>query len=315
VVSQVTGEENYGTGEHMKQITIAEVGPRDGFQNVSEYIPLEDKLQIIHAIMASGVQHVQITSFVSPKAIPQMKDARELAEICLERYGDRHLFALVPNYRGAQAAWDVGIRRVSYVVSLSESHNRANINRTHEQSLQELHTIRTELPDLEVVLDLATAFGCPFEGEKHADEVVHFLAPYAQRGITAVNLCDTIGIAHPVQVRRTIEAVQREYPKLPIHLHIHDTRNMGMVNTLAGIELGIQEVQSTLGGLGGCPYAPGASGNLATEDLVYMLNRMGYETGIDTKALIAAAHVQAKLVPQGKYSGHMQNIQEDISHD
>ena len=299
----------------MKQIAIAEVGPRDGFQNISEYIPLEEKLRIIDAVMASGVQHMQITSFVSPKAIPQMKDARDLARICLERYGDRQLYALVPNYRGAQTAWEVGIRRVSYVVSLSESHNRANINRTHEQSLQELHTIRTALPDLEVVLDLATAFGCPFEGEKHADEVVAFLAPYAQRGIAAVNLCDTIGIAHPAQVRRAIEAVQREYPTLPIHLHIHDTRNMGMVNTLAGIEMGVQSVQSTLGGLGGCPYAPGASGNLATEDLVYMLNRMGYDTGIDTNALIAAARLQAQLVPQGKFSGHLYTIQEGNTHE
>jgi hydroxymethylglutaryl-CoA lyase len=299
----------------MKQISIAEVGPRDGFQNISEYIPLEEKLRIIDAILASGVQHMQITSFVSPKAIPQMKDARDLSKICLERYGDRQLYALVPNYRGAQTAWDVGIRRVSYVVSLSESHNRANINRTHEQSLQELHTIRTALPDLEVVLDLATAFGCPFEGEKHADEVVAFLAPYEQRGIAAVNLCDTIGIAHPAQVRRAIEAVQREYPTLPIHLHIHDTRNMGMVNTLAGIEMGVQSVQSTLGGLGGCPYAPGASGNLATEDLVYMLNRMGYDTGIDTNALIAAARLQAQLVPQGKFSGHLYTIQEGNTHE
>ncbi|MDA3950838.1 MAG: hydroxymethylglutaryl-CoA lyase, partial [Spirochaeta sp.] len=250
----------------MKQIEIYEVGPRDGFQNVNEYIPLETKYQIIDGLIETGLKHLQITSFVSPRAVPQMKDARELTERCVAKHPGIDMFALVPNLRGAQAAWDSGLKSVTYVVSLSESHNKANIRRTHEESFTALETIRTALPDLEVSMDLSTAFGCPFEGTKRAADVVPFLKPYIDSGIRSVTLCDTIGIANPALVRDTLTAVQREFPGLDLQIHIHDTRNMGMVNTLAAIEQGVHKVQATLGGLGGCPFAPGASGNLATED-------------------------------------------------
>jgi hydroxymethylglutaryl-CoA lyase len=270
----------------MRKIEIYEVGPRDGFPNVNEYIPLETKIQIIDGLIDAGLKHVQITSFVSPKAIPQMKDARDLALACVEKYPDTDLFALVPNLRGAQGAWDSGLKKVSYVVSLSESHNRANIRRTHDESFAELEKILQALPELDVCIDLATTFGCPFEGKKWPEEVVSFLKPYVDSGVGSVDLCDTVGLANPAQVRETIDAVRSTYPELDLQVHIHDTRNMGMVNTLAAIEQGVYKVQSTLGGLGGCPYAPGASGNLATEDLVYMLADMGYETGIDVSGLI-----------------------------
>ena len=292
----------------MRKIEIHEVGPRDGFQNVGEYIPLKDKLEIIEGLVRAGVRHIQVTSFVSPNAIPQMRDAGELAEACLRLYPDTDIYPLVPNLRGARNAWDAGMRKVSYVVSLSESHNRVNINRTHEQSLSELQLIRDELPDMRICLDLATTFGCPFEGVKSEREVVDFLLPYVQQSPAVVNLCDTIGIAHPAQVRRTIDFLREAYPSIVLQLHVHDTRNMGMVNTLAGIERGVCSVQSTLGGLGGCPYAPGASGNLATEDLVWMLNNMGYETGINSDALIDLAKRQVGLIPQGKFSGHLYAI-------
>ena len=292
----------------MRPIEIHEVGPRDGFQNVDTYIPMETKIQIIDGLLDAGISHVQITSFVSPKAIPQMRDARELAEICLQRHPAIDLFALVPNLRGAVTAREVGMSRVSYVVSLSESHNQANIRRSHEESFAELVKIQQELPELDICLDLATAFGCPCEGKKREHEVVTFLQPYIDRGIRTVNLCDTIGIANPAQVRRTITAVREAYPTVELQIHIHDTRNMGMVNTLAAIELGVHAVQSTLGGLGGCPYAPGASGNLATEDLVFMLNEMGYETGIDSKSLVELARYQAGEIPQGRFSGHLYTV-------
>ncbi len=294
----------------MKKIELYEVGPRDGFQMVDEYIPLETKVRIVEGLLDAGLRHVQITSFVSPKAIPQMKDAQELASICLSKYPDADLFALVPNLRGAEAAWESGMTSVSYVVSLSESHNRANIRRTHEESLAGLQAILASYPQMDICLDLSTTFGCPFEGMKSEDDVVPFLKPYVESGIRTVNLCDTIGIANPAQVRRIIEAVWAEYPSLDLQVHIHDTRNMGMVNTLAAIECGVDKVQSTLGGLGGCPFAPGASGNLATEDLAFMLSEMGYELGVDIPKMIELAKYQASAIPSGLFSGHQFRIPE-----
>jgi hydroxymethylglutaryl-CoA lyase len=292
----------------VKKIELYEVGPRDGFQMVDEYIPLETKVRIVEGLLDAGLRHLQITSFVSPKAIPQMKDAGELASRVVGKYPDADLFALVPNLRGAEAAWESGLRSVSYVVSLSESHNKANIRRTHEESFAGLQAILEAFPEMDVCLDLSTTFGCPFEGMKSADDVVPFLKPYVDSGIWTVNLCDTIGIANPAQVRRIIEAVWAAYPSLDLQVHIHDTRNMGMVNTLAAIELGVDKVQSTLGGLGGCPFAPGASGNLATEDLAFMLSEMGYELGVDIPKMIKLAKWQASAIPTGQFSGHQFKI-------
>jgi len=292
-----------------RRIEICEVGPRDGFQSVCDYIPLETKLSVIERIIEAGVNSIQITSFVSPKAIPQMKDAVELAKICLGKYPLADFSALVPNLFGANLAAETGLKKISYVVSLSESHNQANIRRSHKESFEELGKIISGLPKMEICLDLATAFGCPFEGKKTPADGVDFLRPYIDLGITTVNLCDTIGVANPAQVRETIASLNETYPDLVLHIHIHDTRNMGMVNTLAAIESGINTVQSTLGGLGGCPFAPGASGNLATEDLVHMLFEMGFETGIDEQKIIAAAKYESDLI-DGLYSGHLLKIDE-----
>lgn len=292
----------------MKAIEIYEVGPRDGFQNQKVYIPKENKLRIIDAIAASGVKHIQVTSFVSPKAIPQMADSAEVAAACAEKYPELSLYALAPNLRGAYNAWNAGIKHIFYVVSLSASHNKANINRTHEQSMQEYLNIHENLPDMEVSIDLATTFGCPFEGKPSTQAVVDFIGSYVEAGVGEVDLCDTVGLANPAQVREVIASVKSAFPSLELQVHIHDTRNMGMVNTLAAIEAGVTKCQSTLGGLGGCPFAPGASGNLATEDLVYMLNGMGYGTGIDTDALITAARLEKELLGEGNFSGHLMNI-------
>ena len=292
----------------MKAIEIYEVGPRDGFQNQKVYIPMENKLRIIDAIAAAGVKNIQVTSFVSPKAIPQMADAAEVAAACAEKYPDLSLYALAPNLRGASNAWNAGIKHIFYVVSLSASHNKANINRTHEQSMQEYLNIRESLPDMEITIDLATTFGCPCEGKPSTQAVVDFIGSYVEAGVGEVDLCDTVGLANPAQVREVIAAVRSAFPSLGLQVHIHDTRNMGMVNTLAAIEAGVTKCQSTLGGLGGCPFAPGASGNLATEDLVYMLNDMGCEIGIDTDALVNAARLEKELLGEGNFSGHLMNI-------
>ena len=292
----------------MNQIHVYEVGPRDGFQNLPDFVPTEKKLEIIGKLVESGIKHIQHTSFVSPKAIPQMKDSKELTRLCLETYPEVEFFALVPNLYGARTAREAGIRLISFVVSLSESHNKANINRTHTESFAELKAIMEAYPDLNICLDLSTTFGCPFEGKFGPESVVAFLKDYVNLGVSMVNLCDTIGIANPKEVRNIIQAVKASYPHLDLQIHIHDTRNMGMVNTLAAIECGIDKIQSTLGGLGGCPFAPGASGNLATEDVVYMLNGMGYDTGIDFDKLLAAAKFQKNVIPGGNYSGHHLHI-------
>lgn len=288
----------------MKKIDIYEVGPRDGFQNIKEYIPEATKKEIIDGLIASGIKHIEITSFVSPKAIPQLRDAQDIAKACLETYPNVDFLALVPNLRGAQTAADVGIQRIAYVVSLSESHNKANINRTHEQSYEALKEIMTQCPQLNIILDLATTFGCPFEGKFLPEQVVEFLKQYVELGVKQVCLCDTIGIANPRQVKDIIAAVWEAYPQLDLQVHIHDTRNMGVACTLAAIEAGVTKVQSTLGGLGGCPFAPGASGNLATEDLVYTLNEMGYDTGVQFEPILQLAKQEVKAIPTGVYSGH-----------
>jgi len=293
-----------------KRVELYEVGPRDGFQNVKELIPTETKLRIVDGLVEAGVKHMQVTSFVSPKAIPQMSDAREVTERSIAKHPGVDFFALVPNLRGAQGAWDAGMKWITYVVSLSESHNRANIRRTHEESFAELERIREALPDLEVAMDVSTTFGCPFEGMKYARDVVPFLRRYVESGITQLTLCDTIGVANPAQVRETLNAVRAAYPDVELQIHIHDTRNMGMVNTLAAIERGVTRVQSTLGGLGGCPFAPGASGNLASEDLVHMVNEMGFQTGIDVDQMVALARYQAEVIPTGQFSGHLYTIEE-----
>lgn len=298
----------------MKKITLVEVGPRDGFQNVKEYIPREIKMIIIDGLIEAGVRRLQLTSFVSPKAVPQMKDAHELVRATIAEHADQglELFALVPNLYGAKAAADAGLREVSTVISVSERHNLANVKQTVAQSLQGLAAIRRELPELAVTLDLATTFSCPFAGETPIEDVLSLMKAGSELGIRRFSLCDTIGTATPGQVRDTVKAVRAEFPEVLLDIHIHDTRNMGTACTLAAVESGITNVQAALGGLGGCPFAPGASGNVATEDVVYMLERMGYETCIDFARLLAVSKYQ-KTVVQGNYSGHQVNIGEDCA--
>lgn len=291
-----------------KKIQIVEVGPRDGFQNLKDYIPVEQKLKVIDDLIGAGIKHIQHTSFVSPKAIPQLRDAAEITRAVTDKYPGYDFFALVPNLFGAKSAYEAGLRKVSYVISLSVSHNKANINRTHDESFAELKKIMDNYKDLNVCVDVATVFGCPFEGKYSTDVVLKFLERVANMGVKEMSLADTIGIANPRQVREIVSSAVKEFPEIEFQVHIHDTRNMGMVNTLAAIESGITKVQSTLGGLGGCPFAPGASGNTATEDLAYMLNDMGYETGVDVNKLIEAAKYEKSIIT-GNFSGHLVNIQ------
>ena len=293
-----------------RKIDIIEVGPRDGFQNLKEYLPVEKKLEIIDSLIDAGVKHMQITSFVHPKAIPQMKDAKDVVAACLAKYPGLDLFALVPNFRGAQNAQACRLKKVTNVISRSVSHNKANINRTHDESFAELAKIIDECKGLEVCLDVATTFGCPFEGKYHdVEPLLAFLKRGYDLGVRTFNLCDTVGMADPGQVRTFLKACRAEFADARFEVHVHDTRGMGLVCSLAAIEEGADGVQSTLGGLGGCPFAPGASGNTATEDLVLMLNSMGYDTGIDFDKILAAAKKEYAEV-EGVYSGHNIHVEK-----
>ena len=287
---------------------IYEVGLRDGFQNLEETVPTPLKVEIAHKLLESGIKRLQLGSFVSPKAVPQMADTKELAAHVVNRYPGVRFSALVPNLFGARAAWESGIREINYVVSVSLSHNKANINRTHEQSFEELDKIIAELPDMQVQFGASTSFACPFEGETSLDQLLRIVEKAAERKVNIIELADTIGMAYPTQVEQYLTTVMREFPDIKFGVHFHDTRNNGVLNSWIAAQIGVDFIQTTVGGLGGCPFAPGASGNTATEDLVWLLEKSGYNTGVDFNQLLSCA----KLIKErmnGNYSGHHINIE------
>ena len=268
-------------------VEITEVGPRDGFQNVKTFIPTADKVAIIEGLIAAGLKKFELTSFVSPKAIPQLADAADVCRTILAKYGDQiQGSALVPNLRGAQSAGEAGIREVACVISVSASHNRANINRTHDESLADLAKMIESLPGMTVRVDLATAFACPFEGWTPLDAVGILAEKIQQLGVTKIVLADTIGVATPDRVHALSAYMRQRFPKIDLALHLHDTRGMGLSNTLAGLMAGITKFETSIAGLGGCPFAPGAAGNTATEDMVNMMRDMNIATGVSREKLI-----------------------------
>lgn len=294
-----------------KKIKVVEIGPRDGFQNVKEFIPTDVKLKIIDGLIGAGYKKMQITSFVSPKAIPQMKDAVQVVETVLSKYSGVEFFALVPNFYGAKNAVETGLKELNPVISLSESHNLNNVKRTREQSIEELKRIRDSFPDVKLTQDIATSYGCPFEGDIPIEELIDLIGRLRELGIHAFTLCDTTGVAYPTLVIETFKKVKAAFPEDQFNVHIHDTRNMGLLNSMAALEAGADSVQAAIGGLGGCPFAPGASGNTSSEDLVYMLNKCGYDTGIDFNKLLEVARY-TKSVIDGNFSGHHIHIPEKL---
>lgn len=289
-----------------EKVKIIEVGPRDGFQNIATFIETEDKVSIIGLLKESGIQGMEVTSFVHPKAIPQMKDAKNVVEETLKSGEDYRHIALVPNARGAKNAYESGIKEVSYVISASAEHNLANVNRSIEDSVEELVNIMQSVPQLKIRLDIATAFGCPYMGKVPYENVCYLIEKAIELDIEEVVLCDTIGIANPLQVSELSSLVQAKYPHLYVTLHLHNTRGQGLANILAAMEQGICAFETSVGGLGGCPFAPGAAGNVATEDLVNMLDYMGIETGIDQDKLLKAVAFVERTV-EAKLTGNMLN--------
>ena len=276
---------------------ITEVGPRDGFQNVKTFIPTADKIAIIEGLIAAGIKDFELTSFVSPKAIPQLADATEVCRAILANYGDQiNSSALVPNLKGAQSAWEAGIHEVACVISVSASHNRANVNRTHEESIADLSKMLESLPEMTVRVDLATAFACPFEGWVQPEAVAALAAKVVQIGIRKMVLADTIGVATPDRVYALSTFMRQKFPDIDFSLHLHDTRGMGLTNTLSGLMAGITTFETSIAGLGGCPFAPGAAGNTATEDMVNMLRDMNISTGVSREKLIDVINLVAEKV-------------------
>lgn len=281
-----------------KKLQVVEVGPRDGFQNIKEIIPLEYKLQTIRHMLDAGVTQMEIGSFVSPKAIPQMSDMKELTAAILGACGDTFSpIALIPNVRGAEMAVACGLKRVTYVVSVSERHNMANVGKTPQESMEALKELVGLFPMLQVRVDLATAFGCPYEGRIAPERVVALMEQAMQCGVREFVFCDTIGVALPAQVETMVRlAKARAGSGTALGLHLHDTRGLGLTNAYVGIQNGIDTLETSVAGLGGCPFAPGAAGNTATEDLLYMARGMGMETGIDfEKYLLAVQYVKEHI--------------------
>ena len=275
-----------------KKITVVEVGPRDGFQNVKVQIPTEDKIAVIMAMIRAGISQMEITSFVNPKWLPQMEDASMVARAVLKDAPEGfRAIALAPNKRGVMNAVSAGLKHVTYVLSASQSHNQKNVNRSIEASLDELKKIKDSFPNINIRVSLATSFGCPFEGRVPAERVLKIIGNICNSGVNEIVMCDTIGIANPLQVQNTVGLVKREFPDISLGLHFHDTRGMGISNIYAGLMEGADIFETSIGGLGGCPFAPGSAGNTATEDMLNMLSGMNISHGIDMEAYLQAVEL------------------------
>jgi len=279
------------------EISIREVAPRDGLQN-EEPIPTDAKVRLIDALSGTGVKRIEAVSFVHPKAIPQMADADEVWARMRHNPGVRYS-ALIPNSRGAERAIKAGFGEIEVVVSASDTHNRRNLNRSTAESLDDIAALIPQVHDSGATLEVivATSFGCPFEGDIDPGRVASIVERVRAGGADRIAFGDTTGMATPRRVRDLLSAVR------PDLLHFHNTRGTGLANVLTGLELGVTEFDASVGGIGGCPYAPGASGNIATEEVVHMLHDMGIDTGIDLDALIRVAELAEELLGRTLPSG------------
>ena len=278
------------------RISLREVGPRDGLQN-EDPVPAAAKIALIDQLATTGVSRIEAVSFVRAEAIPQMADADEVWAAVSKDPAIRYS-ALAPNLRGARRALDAGFTEVEAVVSASDTHNRKNVNRSTAQSLDEIAVMIDEAHQRGATLQVvvATAWGCPYEGDVPVDRVLAVAGRAVADGADAISFGDTTGMATPGRVRDLVGSFRSRHPGVPLNLHFHNTRGTGLANVLAALELGVDDFDASVGGLGGCPYAPGASGNIATEELVYMAEDMGVGTGIDLAAMIEAAAAAERIV-------------------
>ena len=273
-----------------RRISICDVGLRDGLRMEARFVPTEDKIALVHALSAAGLRKIEVTSFTSPNAIPALRDA-EVVMRNIERHPGVTYTALVPNARGAERAIESRVDELNLVMSVSGTHNLANLRMTSMQSFAALSQVvaMAQGAGVPVNVSLSCVFGCPMEGDVALSTVCDWVRRFADLGVRRITLCDTTGMAYPTQVAQVSAAALARWPDAAFTLHFHNTRGMGLANVLAAIDAGASRFDASLGGLGGCPYAPGASGNVSTEDLVHALELMGYDTGIDLPALLAAA--------------------------
>ncbi len=280
------------------QVTIVEVGPRDGFQNEKQFIPTDKKIEIVNALSRTGPKNIQVTSFVHPKAIPQLADAEEVMSR-IDRLPGISYRVLAPNLKGVQRAITFKPHKINLMMSVTESHNRANANRSIEESLRDFENLVPIIRDarIEPSGGMACALGCPFEGQVPLQQLRRVIDRYLAMGIRSIGVADTIGTANPKQVYEVCASLKDRYADVHWTLHLHNTRDLALANTLAAIEAGMRDFDAAIGGLGGCPYAPNASGNVSTEDLVNMLNEIGVATGTDLDALLAVGEMVQKVIP------------------
>ena len=288
-----------------ERVDVYEVGPRDGLQNELRTLPTRDKARLIEALVAAGEKRIEVTSFVSPKWIPQLADAEELLRLVGRREGVV-FSALVPNLKGLQRAKEAGLEEAAIFISASEAHSKKNINKSIAEALAGAKEVAAAAREagMRVRGYLSTVWGCPYEGHVPVERVVDISRQLVDAGLYELSLGDTIGIGTPRQTEEILGALLKHMPVEKLALHLHDTRGTALANTLVGLAMGVRTFDASIGGLGGCPYAPGAAGNLATEDAVYMLHGMGVQTGIDLDKLVGAGEIAQELIGRklaGKY--------------
>lgn len=292
------------------KILISEVGPRDGLQSIKSVMPTAAKLRWISALAAAGLQEIEVGSFVPARLLPQMADIRDVVAHALSLPG-LHVAVLVPNLRGAQGAFEAGVHKLTLPVSVTEEHSMANIRKTPAQMIEEVRQIvalrNAQYPGVEIEAGVSVAFGCTLAGTVTDDQTMRMCVAMAECGVDEIGLSDTSGYANPVQVRRLFRRLQSELGAKAGGAHFHNTRGQGLANVVAALDAGVTTVDSSQAGLGGCPYAPGATGNIVTEDLAFLLEAMGYSTGVDLDKLIAARAILAEALPGEALYGHVQD--------
>lgn len=278
-----------------KNVTIIEVGPRDGLQNEKNHVEENVKLEFIHSLQAAGIEEMELTSFVSPKWVPQMADAKNIVEKT-EKIGRQ--FVLAPNEKGADLAIEAGAKSIAVFVGVSNTFNKKNINRTTVESMDALEPVIAKLKrdGIFVRACISTAFYCPYEGKIEKEEVSNLCNRFVSMGVDELSVADTIGMANPVESYELFKLLKEQFPEVLLTAHFHDTRKMAIANIFAALQAGVDRFDTSAGGLGGCPFAPGATGNVATEDVVHMLDSLGIETGIEMEKICEAVGMIAPHV-------------------
>jgi hydroxymethylglutaryl-CoA lyase len=281
----------------MQRLYIQEVVTRDGFQAEPNFIPTEDKIRLIDRLSHAGYAKIEVTSFTSPKAIPMLADAEAVMK-GIERVPGVEYTVLIPNLRGAERALTVGVDEFNLVMSVSEAHNQANLRMSRADSAKALGDVirLAHESDVAVNISLSTSFGCPMSGITPVSELMQWIDHFADEGVRGISICDTTGMANPKHVREVCELAVSKHPDIEWTLHFHNTRGMGLANALAALQSGIDRFDSSLGGLGGCPYAPGATGNICTEEMVHMFDLMGYNTHMNIDLLLECSAQLRDLV-------------------